>query len=373
MNEAERRAASEKYYQELRKQLDERIRKDKQLRRIAEKIANKTADLNDTASYSEIVSNHLAAVMQDNVGEITSPLAKEYVCKELLKDQHSAINEVLGEVQVSIDEKNGIHLRPQKAPFPMERVMTVAHALEDPTVSPETIKRRAGAPVANVSKSFHDDYIKKNAQFRHNAGLQCYIVRATNGKCCEWCGAIAGRYPYNVEDMPKDIFRRHDNCDCTTIFEEGRHRQDVWSKRTWEAPELGEGAPQPTVLSQEQANELEQRNLAQFKGLTNGGNGDIMESRGGGLLNISMQFFAEKDIEKQESASLLRSMRKYEQRIEEHKNYISNPSSHCPDWDSYSEQKKSGLIRHWKKEISNFEESIQNRIDELKKRGEYNE
>ena len=35
--------------------------------------------------------------------------------------------------------------------------------------------------------------------------------------------------------------------------------------------------------------------------------------------------------------------------------------------------KKAGLIRHWIKEISNFKESIDNRINELKKRGDYNE
>lgn len=90
-------------------------------------------------------------------------------------------------------------------------------------------------------------------------------------------------------------------------------------------------------------------------------------------MKISMQFFAEKDIEKQETASLIRAMRKYGQRIEEHKSYINDPKSHCPDWENYSEQKKAGLLRHWNKEISNFEESIQNRIDELKKRGEYDE
>ena len=40
---------------------------------------------------------------------------------------------------------------------------------------------------------------------------------------------------------------------------------------------------------------------------------------------------------------------------------------------NYEERRKQGLIRHWKKEINNFEESIQNRIDELKKRGDNDE
>ncbi len=71
-----------------------------------------------------------------------------------------------------IDAQREIHIRPQQAAFPAERVQKVAHALEDPTVSLETIRRRANAPVANVAKSFHDDYIKENAKFRADAGAK---------------------------------------------------------------------------------------------------------------------------------------------------------------------------------------------------------
>ena len=41
-----------------------------------------------------------------------------------------------------------------------------------------------------------------------------------------------------------------------------------------------------------------------------------------------MQFFSEKDIEKQESTSLKRAMRKYQKRIEEHEDKISNPKKY---------------------------------------------
>ena len=269
MNEAERRAASEKYYQKLRAELDERIRSDKQLQKIAEKIANKTADFNDTAKYSEIVSNYIGAVLQENVGEITSPVAKEFVCKELLRDQHSTINELFESVQVSIDEQNGIHIKTQKPKFPEERVDKVAHALEDPTVPLKTIKRRANAPVANVSKSFHDDCVKKNAQFRHDAGLKCYIVRIGT-KCCEWCSEVAGKYEFG--DQPDGIFRRHDNCDCTIIYDgqvlRGKQNADGSRSKTWEElPNANAADYTPPSLSEEQGRAIEQRNLAQVRGL----------------------------------------------------------------------------------------------------------
>lgn len=49
---------------------------------------------------------------------------------------------------------------------------------------------------------------------------------------------------------------------------------------------------------------------------------------------------------------------------------IDNPAKYCVDWNSYDAGQREGLIEHWQHEISNFEESIQNRIDELEKRGE---
>ncbi|MBO5484343.1 MAG: hypothetical protein J5979_03920 [Lachnospiraceae bacterium] len=88
---------------------------------------------------------------------------------------------------------------------------------------------------------------------------------------------------------------------------------------------------------------------------------------------MDLQLFAERDIKNQESNSLKRAIRKYEKRIEEHKMYIENPISHCPDWNKKSMESQEGLMRHWNKEIRNFEESIENRVKELKRRGDYDE
>lgn len=286
MTESERRSASEKYYQELREKLDERVREDRRLNTLSRKIAENTADFNDTAQYSELVSNHIAAVLQENIGEINSPLAKEFVCTELLKDQHSAINETLGRVQVSIDEKNGIHIAPQKAPFPFERVRQVAHALEDPTVKPETILRRANAPVANVAKSFHDDYIRANAKLRNDLGLKPVIQRY-GANCCAWCSAVAGKYRFG--EQPEDIFRRHDNCDCVIIYDtqvlRGKQTADGGRSKTWEEVDPSDIMQNPpATLSQEEAENLQNTVL---QGLTLAGRRDIMRVSGAisGALN----------------------------------------------------------------------------------------
>ena len=109
-------------------------------------------------------------------------------------------------------------------------------------------------------------------------------------------------------------------------------------------------------------------NAPKNNSLIKGGKGSIMKPR---LFKMNIQLFAEKDLKNQSSSSLKKAIRNFEKRISEHKEYIRNPVSHCPDWETKDPRGQQGLIKHWKKEISNFNESIQNRIDELKKRGEY--
>lgn len=254
--------AAEDNYKRLRAELDERLKADKRLRAIGEKIKNGKADFRDTAEYSQLVAHHLGEVISENIGSITNPLGKEMVCKALLRDQYEDINGVMGEVQASVDEQMGIHLNPVKAPFPAERVDKAAHSLEDPTVSPDTIKRRARSTTENITVSMHDDYIKENADYRTAAGLTAYIERTTDGSCCPWCSKVAGRYVYGPE-LSDDVFKRHDNCTCMVDYVCEKGRQDVWSKK-WREPagkaeriEYAESQPKPTKNTPEQAKELE--------------------------------------------------------------------------------------------------------------------
>lgn len=88
------------------------------------------------------------------------------------------------------------------------------------------------------------------------------------------------------------------------------------------------------------------------------------------LGNIGTQFFAEKGLAKQDARSLEKGIRTLEKRIQEHEGYLEDPRTHVPDWDDLTEHHQASLIQHWRKEIRNFRESIQDREDELRKRGE---
>lgn len=222
---------------------------DKLLTKLRKKIEAGLGAFKDTTDYCNRSAELLGRLFSENVLSM-SDVERITANDTLLKDRYKDINDLLDKVQRTVDKAQGINIRPQHAPFNQERADQIGHSLTDKTVSEETIQRRAGSAPATMTRAMQDDYVEENAKFRSDAGLKTYLVRVTDGDCCEWCTKVAGRYEYGTE--PHDIYRRHDNCGCSVTYENGRERQDVWSKKTWTVPEDA-GAPEPVRLTKEQA------------------------------------------------------------------------------------------------------------------------
>lgn len=259
---------------------------DPALRALMKSIDSGKANFRDTAQYSIRYSHQLGNILSENVLDIP-PDVRETAAEELLKYGYDDMNTILAEVQKSLDEQTGIHIRPQKADFPSERVQQFAHSLIDPTVEDSVIKRRARSGSETITKSFHDSFIKKNAQFRNDAGLKCYITRE-GSNCCKWCSEVAGRYEFGSQ--PSDIFRRHDNCDCTIDYDgqklRGKLNADGSRSKTWEEVPDADGSYEPKVLSVTDARAAEQRNLSQFRGVKINSS-SIDNGRGSGIIRES--------------------------------------------------------------------------------------
>lgn len=73
-----------------------------------------------------------------------------------------------------------------------------------------------GEPITNFTQSCVDDFVKQNAEFQGEIGLDPIIQRKVVGGCCKWCLNLAGTYDYGNE--PKDIYRRHEFCRCTVQY-----------------------------------------------------------------------------------------------------------------------------------------------------------
>lgn len=85
---------------------------------------------------------------------------------------------------------------------------------------------------------------------------------------------------------------------------------------------------------------------------------------------IGIQFFANKGILKQSDTHLKKSIASWSENIAEHQAKIADPGKYDSEWDSKSAAHKAGLIKHWQKEIQNFQKNIDEANDELDKRGQ---
>lgn len=271
---------TEKLIEKIIQSFNEKCRNHFFIQKFEKKVLAGKADLIDVDHYAGSIGSQLSQALLKNIdfnefetGRMYLELSEEILTRTL-KNNYDLINRAAAKVQKDLDARLDFMIKSQKADFPIDRIKAIARSLCDKTVSDETIRRRMSSPVENITQSFYTDYVQKNAQFRNDAGLKCYIVRETDGKCCAWCSSIAGRYVYG--EHPEDIFRRHDNCGCTVIFEDGRTRQDVWTKRTWEAPDINPDPYKPTTISPEKAKKLQEKNLPET--LTGGSNGGIMLS-----------------------------------------------------------------------------------------------
>lgn len=91
--------------------------------------------------------------------------------------------------------------------------------------------------LTNISQSTVDKYIEENVKFRAEAGLNAKIIRSTNGKCCKWCTSLAGVYKYPA---PKEVYQRHDNCDCKVTYVTEKGAKDVHTKKILKQAEFEE-------------------------------------------------------------------------------------------------------------------------------------
>ena len=81
-------------------------------------------------------------------------------------------------------------------------------------------------------------------------------------------------------------------------------RQDVWSKKSWEAPETNKSDYMPQVLSREQAKAVEAQNM-QYKGIDKASeSGIIKDKENNSILIISMRYFGSPNFSKQRTAGL---------------------------------------------------------------------
>ena len=216
----------------------EGIAKNSTVQSVLERANLGTATQFDAHEYALQVGKASSSALQNVITEDALPDGRLYfniadrTVRPTIERSHAMINETAAQIQKVLNERAGIGMNPVLPELDQDRL----GRLIDKLSSGETFSDVAwllDEPVVNLVESFTDEFIRANAEFQARAGLSPKIQRTVVGKCCDWCAALAGVYDY-WDDMPDDIFRRHQFCRCTVTFSTGRFFQDVHSKRWYD-------------------------------------------------------------------------------------------------------------------------------------------
>lgn len=252
-------------YEQIAIDFKKYVDRDDYIYMLEERINAGTATMQDITKYSDQLALWLRLAIAEHLSTDVLPGGKMYyniaekILRPTLLTNYNMVNDVAARIQVQLDKRSGVNLKPQRAKFPEKRVNEVISAAAEPGIDEAKLMHRMTVPAENITKSFANDYVKVNSEFRSKAGFEIWVVRDDQAGCCEWCARLAGRYKYPKE-LPADFYRMHDHCKCTVEYYErkirSRTQADLVEMPTaaelQQRRELSESS-EPVRLSPEQA------------------------------------------------------------------------------------------------------------------------
>lgn len=199
---------------------------------LKEEIANGVKSYEEAYSYAIKVGEALSKSFGVNITPEVLPDGMMYyniadkVVRPMLQAEYEISSVAAVQAQRSANRAAGIGIKAQVADFDEERAQGIIDRVSSQPF--EEVSWLLNEPVKSFSKNVVDQTLEKNVEFQGKSGLSPKIRRTATGETCEWCQAVAGTYSY--PNVPKDVYRRHANCDCIVEYIEGGRYQDVWSK-----------------------------------------------------------------------------------------------------------------------------------------------
>ncbi len=247
--------------QNIADDFNKRIRTDKKLKQIANRVRDGT-DYEDANAFAIRAGELLSEAMTgqtDGLAYISEEVAQEAIAP-MLGYLHELVAETTTTIQTNMNAANDLGIGVATPALDQSRINGIVEKL----ASYETLEQgqwMLKEPVINYSQAIVDQSIRDNAAQAGKMGLKAYIerktephavkttiktVRSKKGKVykypykysepCPWCLSLAGVYEYigNGSNIPRDVYRRHEACRCTLTFKNGKQRQNVWNhSETW--------------------------------------------------------------------------------------------------------------------------------------------
>lgn len=224
--------------EKIQKEFDSLYRKNKKIQKLLEIINSGKGTYEEANEYAIEVGEILAKCYADSITEDTLPDGKMYynIAKRTIEptmlNNFDLISNVSVSVQETLNQKASIGLAVESPEINQYKIDSIINKLTSDQFNKVAFILQE--PVVHFSQSIVDDTIKANAELHSRSGLHPKITRKVRGGCCKWCMNLAGTYAY-PDDVPDDVYRRHDHCRCEVLYDpgEGKQVQNVHTK-SWE-------------------------------------------------------------------------------------------------------------------------------------------
>ena len=200
---------------------------------LGESITKGVKNYEEAYRYAIKVGGALAGAFKTNITSEILPDGMMYfnianrVVLPMLQAGYELSSAAAVQAQKSVNKAADIGMKPQVAEFDEDKAKGIIDRVSSEPF--DDVKWILDDPVKTFSKNVVDETLEKNVEFQGKSGLHPKIVRTASANACPWCLEMEGEYEY--PDVPKDVYRRHENCDCIVEYIDGGKRQDVWSKK----------------------------------------------------------------------------------------------------------------------------------------------
>ncbi len=194
---------------------------------IESKLARHTATYADAEDYARAISRILTDAFREYLPEALTDgklyrAAAEVLVQQPMIQAGKDVGKVAAMIQESLNGEAGIGIKaitPELNQDQIDGIITGICNAESFGSHAEQFMDQ----VENFLEGHVDDFVRENADFQYEAGLDPKVIRTAAGKCCKWCSNLTGTYKYeDVKDRGNDVWRRHLNCHCNIDFVPGR-------------------------------------------------------------------------------------------------------------------------------------------------------
>lgn len=221
----------------IEQDFQKKFKTDKLLAELSAKLEAGTATHTEAYQYAGRVGTILTDAYRANLSTDSLPDGKLWynianrVITPTMRNNYSIISKYVTDVQTNLNRAAGIGIKAVEPELNADRISGLVNKVSN-TDNYKDVEWVLDAPVNTFCQSIVDDSIRVNVDFHAKAGLQPKIIRKSSGHCCEWCSAIAGIYIY--PDVPKDVYRRHSNCNCTVEYDPGNGKHQNVHTKQWQ-------------------------------------------------------------------------------------------------------------------------------------------